>query len=167
MSNKKFNSIRVNDESIDVQDANATTEIDSLKEKNRSINSQLNTVENELGRNKDGSKIILQTTAQNIRGAINEVNTQFKDIADLFTTEQTETLFKIKCNGKVIANIPISGGNTQVTSYTITNTLTNCSSNNRATSITENSSYNATITARGGYVLSTATITMGGIDINF
>ena len=86
MSNKKFNSIRVNDESIDVQDANATTEIDSLKEKNRSINSQLNTVENELGRNKDGSKIILQTTAQNIRGAINEVNTQFKDIADLFTT---------------------------------------------------------------------------------
>ena len=71
MSNEKFNSIRVNGESIDVQDVNATTEIDSLKEKNTSINSQLNTVENELGRNKDGSKRILQTTAQNIRGARN------------------------------------------------------------------------------------------------
>ena len=165
MANKKFGSIRVNGETIDVQDISATTEINNLKEKNTTINSQLNTIENELGRNGDGSKITLQTTAQNIRGAINEVNTQFKDIADLFTTEQTETLFKIKCNGKVIANIPIGGGNTQVTSYTITNTLTNCSSNNRATSITENSSYNATITARGGYVLSTATITMGGIDI--
>lgn len=165
MSNKKFNSIRVNGETIDVQDVNATTEINNLKEKNTSINSQLNTIENELGRNGDGSKITLQTTAQNIRGAINEVNTQFKDIAELFTTEQTETLFKIKCNGKVIANIPIGGGNTQVTSYTITNTLTNCSSNNRATSITENSSYNATITANNRYTLSTATITMGGVDI--
>ena len=165
MANKKFGSIRVNGETIDVQDISATTEINNLKEKNTTINSQLNTIENELGRNGDGSKITLQTTAQNIRGAINEVNTQFKDIADLFTTEQTETLFKIKCNGKVIANIPIGGGNTQVTSYTITNTLTNCSSNNTTTSITENSSYNATITARGGYVLSTATITMGGIDI--
>lgn len=165
MANKKFNSIRVNGETIDVQDISATTEINNLKEKNTAINSQLNTIENELGRNGDGSKITLQTTAQNIRGAINEVNTQFKDIADLFTTEQTETLFKIKCNGKVIANIPIGGGNTQVTSYTITNTLTNCSSNNRATSITENSSYNATITANNRYTLSTATITMGGVDI--
>ena len=165
MPNKKFNSIRVNGETIDVQDISATTEINNLKEKNTAINSQLNTIENELGRNGDGSKITLQTTAQNIRGAINEVNTQFKDIADLFTTEQTETLFKIKCNGKVIANIPIGGGNTQVTSYTITNTLTNCSSNNRATSITENSSYNAIITANNRYTLSTATITMGGVDI--
>ena len=165
MVNKKFGHIRVNGETIDVQDISATTEINNLKEKNTTINSQLNTIENELGRNGDGSKITLQTTAQNIRGAINEVNAQFKDIADLFTTEQTETLFKIKCNGKVIANIPIGGGNTQVTSYTITNTLTNCSSNNRATSITENSSYNAIITANNRYTLSTATITMGGVDI--
>lgn len=165
MANKKFGSIRVNGETIDVQDISATTEINNLKEKNTAINSQLNTIENELGRNGDGSKITLQTTAQNIRGAINEVNTQFKDIADLFTTEQTKTYFTIKYDGKVVANIPIGNNNTQIISYSITNNLTNCSTNNAIRTINENSPYNATITAREGYKLGTVTITMGGTDI--
>lgn len=39
MANKKFNSIRVNGETIDVQDISATTEINNLKEKNTAINS--------------------------------------------------------------------------------------------------------------------------------
>lgn len=48
--------------------------------------------------------------------------------------------------------------------YTIVNNLTGCTTNNSATSIQENTTYTATITASVGYTLSgaTATITMGG-----
>lgn len=48
--------------------------------------------------------------------------------------------------------------------YTIVNNLTGCTTNNSATSIQENTTYTATITASAGYTLSgaTATITMGG-----
>lgn len=91
-------------------------------------------------------------------------NSQYKDIANLFSTEQTETFYKIKCDGKVIATIPI-GNNTQVTTYFVSNTLTNCSTNNTATVINENSSYTATISANSGYTLSSVTVTMGGADI--
>lgn len=51
--------------------------------------------------------------------------------------------------------------------FTITNTLTGCTSSNSATTITEGDSYYATITASSGYVMDGATvaITMGGTDI--
>ena len=51
--------------------------------------------------------------------------------------------------------------------FTITNTLTNCTSDNSANSIIKLSSYSATITASSGYTLTGATIsiTMGGVDI--
>ena len=51
--------------------------------------------------------------------------------------------------------------------YTITNTLTNCSSSNAAASISINERYAATITAASGYQMDGATvsITMGGTDI--
>lgn len=49
--------------------------------------------------------------------------------------------------------------------YTITNNLTDCVSSNSATSVAENASYTATITANDGYELSTATVTMGGTDV--
>ena len=57
-----------------------------------------------------------------------------------------------------------SGGSTPTT-YTITNTLTNCTSNNSTSSITEGSSYSATISANSGYTLGSITVTMGGTDI--
>ncbi len=44
------------------------------------INSQLGEIVNELGRNEDGSEIALQTTVQNIRGAINEVDSQLGEL---------------------------------------------------------------------------------------
>jgi len=49
----------------------------------------------------------------------------------------------------------------------ITNSLTNCSTNNLATTIEESKSYSATITADSGYTLEGATVsvTMGGVDI--
>ena len=51
--------------------------------------------------------------------------------------------------------------------YTVTNTLTNCTSNNSTTSIRKGSAYSATITANSGYQMSGATvsITMGDTDI--
>ena len=55
----------------------------------------------------------------------------------------------------------------QATTYSVTNTLTGCLNSNGATSVLENASYTATITADSGYSLTGATvqITMGGTDI--
>ena len=51
--------------------------------------------------------------------------------------------------------------------FTITNTLTNCTSSNSATSINYGSQYSATITANSGYTLENAvvTVTMDGVDV--
>lgn len=53
-------------------------------------------------------------------------------------------------------------GNT--TTYTVTNNLTNITSNG-ATSVNEGASYSATLTPTSGYTIDTVTITMNGIDI--
>ena len=52
--------------------------------------------------------------------------------------------------------------------YTVTNTLTNCTSNNSKTSIRKGAAYSATITANSGYVLkdTDVTITMNGENIS-
>lgn len=54
-----------------------------------------------------------------------------------------------------------------IPTYTVTNTLTGCTSSNSATSVTEESSYSATITASTGYTLTGATVSvvMGETDI--
>ena len=52
-----------------------------------------------------------------------------------------------------------------IKSYAITNTLTNCTTNNAVTSVTDGGSYTATLTAADGYELDSVTVTMGGIDI--
>ena len=51
--------------------------------------------------------------------------------------------------------------------YTVTNTLTGCTSSNAATTVTEGDTYYATITASSGYVLNGATVVvkMGGTDV--
>lgn len=51
--------------------------------------------------------------------------------------------------------------------YTVTNTLTNCTSNNGATSARKGSAYTATLTAEAGYTMNgaTVTVTMDGVDI--
>jgi hypothetical protein len=51
--------------------------------------------------------------------------------------------------------------------YSVTNNLTNCTTNNSATQIGINESYMATIAANSGYTLegATVTVTMGGTDI--
>lgn len=110
------------------------------------------------------NEVITKEDLNTIEEGIYNNSTQCKDIANVFSHEQTETLYKLKCNGKVIATIPI-GSNTQITSYTVSNNLTYCTNNNPSTEVTEGDSYTATITANSGYTLSSVTISMGGVDI--
>lgn len=49
--------------------------------------------------------------------------------------------------------------------YSITNSLSNASSDNSAMSAEEGTSYTATITAEDGYDLDSITVTMGGVDV--
>lgn len=51
--------------------------------------------------------------------------------------------------------------------YTVTNTLTGCTSSNASTTVTEGDAYYATITASNGYVMTGATVQvkMGGTDV--
>ena len=51
------------------------------------------------------------------------------------------------------------------TTYTITNNLTNCTSDNSAGRIDANTNYSAIISPNDGYELQSLTVTMGGIDI--
>lgn len=49
--------------------------------------------------------------------------------------------------------------------YTVTNSLTNCSTSNSADTVAKDAAYTATITAASGYELGSVTVTMGGVDI--
>lgn len=49
--------------------------------------------------------------------------------------------------------------------YTVTNSLTNCSTSNSANTVAKDAAYTATITAASGYELESVTVTMGGVDI--
>lgn len=52
------------------------------------------------------------------------------------------------------------------TMYSVTNTLTHCTTNNAVTSVAGGSAYAATITADEGYTLDTVTVTMGGESVS-
>ena len=144
------------------------------------IKTDINTIKTDLGTEE------LTTTAKDVKGAVNEVNSQYKDIAHEVNAIKSSSL--INQNGgktlKIWAGTKVEydallvkdentvylvegsgGGSTTVTTYTITNNLSNCTNSNSVTSADENSSYTSTITADINYTLSTVTITMGGTDI--
>lgn len=50
--------------------------------------------------------------------------------------------------------------------YSITNNITNCTSNNSATQVVEGERYFATITANNGYELKSVSVTMGGAPVS-
>lgn len=116
----------------------------------------------------DSKHDTLETNDKSIIGAINELNTKLRDIPTLFSTEQTDDYYKIKYNNIVIATIPLDKGSvtpTPTTKYSITNNLSHATNSNSATSIEENSPYNATITANSGYRLKNVTVTMGSTNV--
>lgn len=65
----------------------------------------------------------------------------------------------------VTVNEPIRAEGGEAGTYSVTNHLTNVTSDNSATSVTSGASYNATLTAADGYIISAVTVTMGGADI--
>lgn len=97
-----------------------------------------------------------------------QIDSQFKDIANNFklVTGDNNTI-KLMFGTKELSSITINGGTVAPTptTYSITNTLSNATNSNTATSIEENSSYSANISANSGYKLKTVTVTMGGTDI--
>lgn len=126
----------------------------------------------------------LETKNKYIVGAINEVNSQCKDIANeldkivitgggLSTTEKNLilTLFKNATYSVDMSNTVntletlFNGGSTDNDTYTITNNLTNVSTSNTVASINKGSSYTAILTPNEGYTLGTIVVTMGGIDV--
>lgn len=110
----------------------------------------------------------LQTTNKTLIGGVNEVNSQLKDIANNFKLVSGDNnTIKLMFGTKELSSITINGGTVEPTpnTYTITNTLSNATNSNTATSVEENSSYSANISADSGYKLKTVTVTMGGKDI--
>ena len=118
------------------------------------IKNDINTIKTDLGTEE------LTTTAKDIKGAVNEVAAQYKDIA--------KEKFKIEILEEDPAEQDLYEGRIWICSpvtYKVTNNLTNCDSSNKDTSVLKNSSYNATITPNSNYDLGTVIVTMGGIDI--
>lgn len=59
----------------------------------------------------DGYPLMDEKNRTDIKNFKIECDEKFNNIATNFSTEQTNNVFKIKYNGIVIAEIPISGGN--------------------------------------------------------
>lgn len=86
----------------------------------------------------------------------------------MYTTNQSANITALESALASSESGGESGGDIPtVTTYTITNNLTNCVNSNTETTVAENSSYVTTITPSDGYTLTDASvnITMGGIDI--
>ena len=106
-------------------------------------------------------------TSTNVEGALSELFQNVSNgkqliataITDKGVTTSSDDTFQVMAdNIRRIVTETISN-------YSITNNLTNCTSNNNSITITEGQSYTATITSNTGYILSNIVITMGGIDI--
>ena len=138
------------------------------------------------------AKYVNETYVDNAIENISASNIPIQDTANNFTATNLEEalaeLFQFVSNGKtliasaitdmgiatsntdsfeVMANNirMISGGSGEITTHTITNNLTNCTTNNNNESVLSNSSYSAIITANNGYTNLSITVTMGEIDI--
>ena len=138
------------------------------------------------------AKYVNETYVDNAIENISASNIPIQDTANNFTATNVEEalaeLFQFVSNGKtliasaitdmgiatsntdsfeVMANNirMISGSSGEITTHTITNNLTNCTTNNNNESVLSNSSYSAIITANSGYTNLSITVTMGEIDI--
>lgn len=67
--------------------------------------------------------------------------------------------------GNVVITVTTESVTSEITRYTITNNLSHATNSNSATSIEENASYNATITANSNYRIKNVTVTMYGTDV--
>ncbi len=89
--------------------------------------------------------------------AVNNKTVTVTPVANGFTTVTITT------DSGLSATVSVSVALPQL--YTITNTLTGCTSDNDAESIYEGESYSATLTPQTDYTISSVTVTMGSTDI--
>ena len=155
---------------------------------NTSSDDTFQTMATNIGKISGGSSITYSVTNNLSHAVNNNSNTTVEKYNSYSANITVETGYKldsitVTMGGADITSSCYSNGNisiehvtgdiviTVVTSiipaktYTITNTLTNCSNNNSATTIEEGSSYSATITANSGYTLDAITVTMNGTNI--
>lgn len=101
--------------------------------------------------NSDDSKATWDVYSQKVQGiAAGETIITCKVVANGNTYTDTCTVTVVKAT---------------TTYYSVTNTLTNVTTNNSVNSIVANSNYTATLTPDSGYELSTVTVVMGEVDI--
>lgn len=150
-----------------IQDVEARKDIQVIKE------NQINLLEDDTSMEgiSDTVHDTLETDDKRIIGGINEVNAKLKDIANNFKlVSGNSNTIKLMFGTKELSSITINGGTVEptppaTTKYTITNNLSYATNSNSATSIEENSPYNANITANSNYRIKTVTVTMGGVNI--
>ena len=135
------------------------------------INSQIKEIEKNI-------QNIGQPTDEQVANVINQAIANGEIVAGGITSTAKTLLISILRNAVYIndqsANIDAlatalasssSGGGTEITQYTITNSLSNATSSNATVLVEANASYTTTITANEGYTLNTITVTMGATDI--
>jgi predicted MPP superfamily phosphohydrolase len=109
----------------------------------------------------------LNTTAQDLKGAINEVFQNVSNGKQLIATAITDKGVNTSSDAtfQTMANNigKISGGSS--ITYSVTNNLSHAVNNNSNTRIEKYNSYSANITVETGYKLNSITVTMGGTDI--
>lgn len=109
----------------------------------------------------------LKTTAQDVKGAINEVFQNVSNGKQLIATAITDKGVVTSSDDTfqtMATNIGKISGGSSIT-YSITNNLSHAVNNNSNTTVEKYNSYSANITINDGYTLDSVTITMGGTDI--
>lgn len=120
-------------------------------------------------------------TAQTVTVSLSPSNT-----TDRITAVCGDTsVATVAVNNRAVTVTPVANGNTSITItttsgltatvsvtvdlpqlFSVTNTLTGCTTSNEATSIYEDESYSATLTADTDYTINSVVVTMGGTDIS-
>lgn len=171
--------------SISIDDTNTTTDKTWSSSK---IDSQFKDIAKEVGTE------TLKTTAQDVKGAINEVFQNVSNGKQLIATAITgkgiktssDDTFQVMATniGKINTGIDIEGkiitvNNTKyelstdaegniiatIVKHTVTNNLSNVTNNNISLEVNDNSTYKATLIAAEGYSIDEVHISMGGVDI--
>lgn len=145
--------------------------IDGVNKKVANNSSQIKEIENEM-------QNVGNPTDEQVQNAINQAIANGDIVAGGISTTAQTLLISILRNAVYTSNQSAnidalttalgsssSGGGTETTQYTITNSLSNSTSSNATVLVDANASYSATITVNDGYSLDAITVTMGGIDI--
>ena len=156
----KFGEIVVSSSSLSINEGSSSTftvKLDSEPTSAQTINLSVNNSNCSI----DKSSLTFTSNNYSTPQTVTVTTTQDSSNYDNKTSVITLSGDNVSSKTVTVNIINIDGRNT----YTVTNNLTNVTSNNSSSSVTENSSYTATLTAKDGYKLDTVTVTMGDTDI--